>query len=102
MFNQLHESNERGELFGGVCRFHLRRDGQVTIYEIIVELEKQGSGIGKHFIERLKQIEGAKSIFANCPAHLPANGFYRHMGFDLEGEKPTKNGTPMKQWRLVL
>lgn len=102
MFNQLHESNQKSELFGSVCRWHLRKDGQITIYEIIVEDSKQRQGIGKKFVERLKRVNGAKSIFANCPADLLSNGFYQHMGFELESQNPTRNGTPMNQWRLWL
>lgn len=102
VFQPLHESNLKREFYGAMCHWHLRRDGQITIREIIVEQSEQGRGHGSAFIERLKQVDGATSIFANCPADLPANGFYRHLGFVLESQKPTRNGTPMKQWRLWL
>lgn len=102
IFEPLHESNQRGELFGAVCHWHLRRDGQVTIREIIVEQGAQGLGQGRQFIDRLKTVSGAASLFANCPADLPSNGFYEHLGFTLESQIPTKSGRPMNQWRLKL
>lgn len=102
IFNALNESNERGEFYGAMCHWHLRKDGQLTIREILIEQGEQGRGQGAAFIERLKRVPGAVSIFANCPASLPANGFYEHLGFFLESETPTKSGTLMKQWRLCL
>ena len=38
IFETLYESAQRGELLlvnGGMCHWHLRRDGQLTIREII-------------------------------------------------------------------
>jgi hypothetical protein len=106
IFNPLHESNQKGEFFGEMCHWHLcttgKKAGQITIREIIVEASKQKLGSGKHFLERLKNIEGAISIFANCPADLPANEWYKRMGFELESQIPTKKGRPMNQWRLWL
>lgn len=102
IFQPLHESNLKGEFFGAVCHWHLRRDGQITIREIIVETSAQGKGQGAAFIERLKQVPGAKSIFANCPADLPSSNFYAHLGFDLIGQEPTKSGRAMNQWKLWL
>ena len=106
VFEPLHESNLRVEFFGGMCHFHLckvgKKAGQVTIREIIVERDSQGNGMGQLFINRLKAIPGAKSLFANCPADLPSNGFYEVMGFKLESQIPTKNGRAMNQWRLTL
>ena len=102
IFEPLHESNQRGELFGAMCHWHLRRDGQITIREIIVEQGKQGEGRGKAFVSRLSQVPGATSLYANCPADLPSNGFYQAMGFVLESQTPTKSGRAMNQWRLIL
>lgn len=102
IFEPLHQSNSRGEFYGSMCHWHLRRDGQITIREIIVEQGEQGHGAGREFLERLKKVPGATSLFANCPADLPSNGFYQHMGFVLVGQKPTDSGREMNQWRLRL
>lgn len=102
IFEPLHESNQRGEFYGFMCHWHLRRNGQITIREILVERGQQGKGQGRAMIARLKAVPGATSLFANCPADLPSNEFYRRMGFVLESQKPTPKGRAMNQWRLHL
>lgn len=84
---------------GGFCHWHLRQDGQLTIREIIVLPKMQGQGIGKVILEELKE-RGADSIFAKCPADLPANGWYKKMGFELESTERTRTGKKMNCWRL--
>lgn len=101
IFEALHEAAKRGELIlvdGGLCHFHLRRDGQLTVHEII----STRPGAGSEMLARLKQIEGAASIFAKCPADLPANGWWQRRGFTCEGEKTTRTGRRLKLWRLCL
>lgn len=106
IFETLNESNERGELLlvnGGMCHFHLRRDGQLTIREIIVEKRHQGHGIGGAMIGRLMlDHRSATSLFAKCPAELPSNGWYEHLGFVLEGTETTRSGRVLNLWRLPL
>lgn len=106
IFETLNESNERGELLlvnHGVCHWHLRLDGQLTIREIIVQRGHQGRGIGRMMIERLSHdVPGALSLFAKCPAHLPANGWYERMGFVLEGTEATRTGKELNLWRKPI
>ena len=106
IFESLHQSNLDGELFGEVCRWHLcvrgSRRGQVTIREIIVETGRQGEGRGRAFLERLKSIEGATSLFAKCPSDLPANQWYEKMGFIREGVEITPSGRELVLWRMLL
>ena len=105
IFETLSESAERGELIlvdGGLCHWHLRRDGQLTIREILVLPERRGQGIGAAILDTLKAVAGATSIFAKCPADLPANGWYAAMGFELEGTETTRTGRKLKLWRLRL
>lgn len=105
IFETLYESAARGELIlvdGGLCRWHLRRDGQLTIREIIVLPELQGRGIGARMLARLRTTHGATSIFAKCPTDLPANRWYAAMGFELEGVETTPSGRELKLWRLRL
>jgi hypothetical protein len=99
IFETLHESAGRGELMlidGGFCHWHLRRDGQLTIREII----STRPGAGSEMLERLKQVGAAVSIFAKCPADLPANDWYQRRGFVCEGEEVTPGGRKLKLWRL--
>jgi hypothetical protein len=53
-------------------------------------------------LTRLKRVEGAASIFAKCPADLPANGWWARRGFACEGEETTRTGRRLKLWRLNL
>jgi len=105
IFQTLYESSIRGELIlvdGGICHWHLRKDGQVTIREIIVLPEKQGSGIGSKILESLGRISGAKSIVVRCPSELPANYWYKKKGFRQMGEQVTRTGKKVYVWRLSL
>lgn len=101
IFETLYESAQRNELIlidGGICHFHLRRDKQLTIREII----STQPGAGSEMLEKLKSVSGTESIFAKCPADLPANDWYEIRGFVCEGEETTHTGRKLKLWRLVL
>ncbi len=101
-FEQLHESARRGELLlvdGGMCHWHLRRDGQLTIREIIATRP----GAGSEMLAVLMDVTGASSLYARCPVDLPSNDWYRRRGFALEDSIPTRNGRgAVNAWRLVL
>ena len=100
-FEQMYESSKRGELLlvdGGMCHWHLRRDGQLTIREIIATRR----GAGSEMLAQLRQTAGAACIVAKCPADLPSNDFYRKKGFTLEGTESAKSGREINLWRLNL
>ncbi len=101
IFETLYESAQRGELIlidGGMCHWHLRRDGQVTIREII----STRPGAGSAMLAVLKQTPGALSLFAKCPADLPANDWYKRRGFTCEGTDTTPSGRVLRLLRLYL
>jgi GNAT superfamily N-acetyltransferase len=105
IFESLMESARRDELIlvdGGLCHWHLRRDGQLTIREIIVLPRKRGQGIGTVMLEQLKQVSGARSIFAKCPRDLEANMWYEAKGFTEEKAERTASGRVLRCWRLSL
>ncbi|MBD3261991.1 MAG: N-acetyltransferase [Candidatus Altiarchaeales archaeon] len=100
-FESLWKSAQRGELIlidGGFCRFHLRKDRQLTIYEII----SLRPGAGSEMLEQLRQVEGTTSIFARCPVDLDANRWYKRRGFVLEAVETTRTGRQLNCWRLSL
>lgn len=100
-FEQLDDARKRGELIlldGGMCRFHLRRDGQLTIHEII----GTRPGCGAEMLGRLRQMPCATSILAKCPADLSSNAWYQRRGFTLEATEQTKSGRTLNVWRLIL
>jgi hypothetical protein len=101
IFETLHESAERGELMlvdGGMCHWHFRRDGQLTIREII----STRRGAGRRMLRRLYAIPKATSLFAKCPADLPSNEWYSRRGFVLEATGPTNSGRALNHWRLPI
>lgn len=101
IFETLHESAQRGELLlidGGFCHWHLRRDGQLTIREII----STRPGAGSAMLATLKTTPGAVSLFAKCPVDLAANNWYRRRGFVLERTETTRTGRELNLWRLLI
>lgn len=101
IFETLHESAQRGELLlvdGGMCHWHLRRDGQLTIREII----SIRPGAGGEMLNALKQTSGATSLFAKCPIDLAANDWYARRGFTDVGTETTKTGRELRLWRLSI
>lgn len=100
-FEQLHESSNRGELLliaGGMCHFHLRRDGQLTIREII----SQRPGAGAEMLAQLRMVAGAQFILAKCPVDLNSNRWYAKRGFVLSHVEQAKSGREINVWRLEL
>jgi len=100
IFETLYESSKRGELLlvdGGLCHWHLRRDGQLTIREII----STRPGAGSEMLAELRR-QPAKSIFAKCPVDLTANDWYHRRGFVLEDTETTRTGRRLNHWRLML
>lgn len=104
IFETLWESAQRGELLlidGGMCHWHLRRDKQITIREIISIRRGAGSEM-LGLLRQFGEVVGATSIFAKCPADLDANGWYARRGFVDEGTEVTKSGRVLRLWRLAL
>lgn len=101
IFETLFESSQRGELLlvdGGFCHWHLRKDGQLTIREII----STRKGAGSEMLVKLKGTPNATSILAKCPVDLDANGWYKCRGFSLERVEQAKSGRKINVWRMKL
>jgi hypothetical protein len=101
IFEAIQNSNIAGELIliaGGYCRWHLRRDGTITIYEII----SQRPGAGQEMLARLQRVPGAVAIQARCPADLAANTWYERRGFALVSREVTRSGRDINLWQLPL
>lgn len=99
IFQSLWESAQRGELLlidGGMCNWHLRRDGQITIHEIIATRP----GAGSEMLARLLQVP-ATAIVAKCPADLASNAWYAKKGFECVATEQTRTGKAVNVWRLA-
>ena len=101
IFDALYASAQRGELLlidGGFCHWHLRRDGQLTIREII----STRPGAGREMLARMVATPGACCIVAKCPADLPANDWYGRRGFIQVASETSKAGRSIRVWQLTL
>lgn len=100
IFETLHDSARAGELLlidGGMCRYHLRRDGQCTIHEII----STKPGAGSAMLDRLTALP-ARCLTAKCPADLPSNDWYARRGFVRTAEETTPSGRRLNVWLYWL
>jgi hypothetical protein len=98
IFDALMESSQSGMLIlidGGLCRYRHRRDGQITIYEIL----SQRPGAGSAMLAVLAEKQPT-CIVARCPAHLASNAWYERRGFVLSAVETTRNGGTLNVWRL--
>lgn len=107
------ESIHRGEIIValnirqrimGVVHYRHRKDGQTTLYSIVVDPKQTKKGLGRALLDALRSeslILGQKNITLKCPEELPANGFYYACGFTLMTTEPGKHRT-LKVWRLQL
>lgn len=98
IFEALYESAQRGELLlidGGFCHWHLRRDGMITIREII----STRSGAGSEMLTMLITAHPGVPITAKCPAELPANAWYARRGFERVGVEVSRRGRTVNVWR---
>lgn len=108
----LREQIERGQLLValdedelvGFVDYHRRRDGQITLYHIVVAPKSRRQGAGRALLATLEGVAHAancRQILLKCPVDLPANEFYRHYGFHLED---TLNGRkrPLNVWLLLM
>ena len=105
VFEALNDSMDRGELIllnGAMCRFHHRRDGQITIHEILVNPSIRRSGWGSCLLGMLRERRGAKCIVAKCPTDLDASGWYPKVGFRLTRTETTRSGRVLNVWQLDL
>lgn len=88
----------------GFVHYHHRRDGQTTIYNIVVRQVQRRQGIGRKLLDELK-LEASnlqqQFMFLKCPEQLPANKFYRDYGFLLtETQKGKKR--ELSIWQIDI
>ncbi len=105
VFEVLNDAANRYELLlvhGGLCHYHLRRDGILTIREILVLPGQRGQGIGSGLLVKLAAVPGAVALLARCPADLPSNHFWENRGFRKVAEEWTKSNRRIIVWRLEL
>lgn len=101
IFESLYAASKRGELLlvpGGICHWHLRRDGQLTILEIIATRR----GAGSQMLTRLRRTVGATCMVAKCPVDLASNGWWGRRGFTVTRVETSRSKRLLNVWRLEL
>ena len=90
----------------GFLRYHQTRAGHTTLREVATCQIFRGRGIGRALVKRLiaeARNTNSPLIRLSCPVELPANEFYRSLGFRRthRRSKPGKS-RPLYQWELSL
>ena len=88
----------------GFVRFHHRLDGVTKLYEVCVLENARGRGVGRLLIGAIREqalLAGQHAIVLKCPEDLPANEFYRQLGFEDAGLEQGKRRR-LRIWRLRI
>jgi len=94
---------EFGEVVGAVHYRH-RKDGQTTLYSIVVDGAYRLRAVGRALLHELKHEasrKGQQSIHLKCPVELEANKFYEAEHFSLIAMDSGKH-RPLNIWCLPL
>lgn len=88
----------------GVVHYRHRKDGQTTLYSIVVDGTYRLKAVGRALLYELKNEasgKGQKSILLKCPTELEANKFYEAEHFSLVTTDAGKH-RPLNIWTLRL
>ena len=96
-----------GELVGFVVFNHnpLKEHEHTTVYYLCIHSTHRKHGIGKRLMEAVAvdaRLLGNKGINLKCPNQLPANHFYKSIGYTLEGSETDQEGDRLNSWTLSL
>jgi GNAT superfamily N-acetyltransferase len=75
------------------------------VYYLCTNKEYRGQGIGKLLMEAVAsdaRIRGKKAIDLKCPAHSPANEFYKSIGYELRQSEADRKGNRLNVWTMSL
>ena len=76
-----------------------------TIHYLCTASDYRRLGIGKLLMEAVAsdaRLCGKRAITLRCPSHLPANHFYKSIGYTLEGSETGKEGGRLNVWTMHL
>ncbi|MBI2674428.1 MAG: GNAT family N-acetyltransferase [Candidatus Yanofskybacteria bacterium] len=84
---ELHIAVLDGEVVGFI-RWHKRRDGMITIYDLCVAERFRRKNIGQQLVSVL----GDSYLRLKCHQDNPARDFYKRLGFEVVGLETSKGG----------
>lgn len=85
--SELHVARLDGKVIGFI-RWHRRRDGWTTVYELCVDEPYRKQGIG----QQLMSVVGTGSVKLKCHSGNPAIQFYQRLGFEIRSTEITNGG----------
>ena len=77
-----------GDEIVGFIRWHKRRDGVITIYDLCVAKRFRRRNIGQQLVSAL----GDNYLRLKCHQDNPACDFYKRLGFEVTGLHTSKGG----------
>lgn len=102
IFAALQESAERGELIlvrDGFLRYHVRKDGVLTIREILVLPFRRRTKLGTQLLQELTSKYPENRFRATCPTkYIEANLFWISQGFHIAKQKDGLNVWERESW----
>jgi len=102
VFEILYKASKEKKLIlidGGLCHFNKRKDGQLTILEII----SIKTGAGSKMLEMLKKVSDINLIIAKCPSDLESNKWWKKRGFTcIREEKTRTTGRKINVWAFEI
>ena len=96
-----------GKVIGFVVFSHqsIREQENTTVYYLCTSKDYREQGIGKLLMEAVAsdaRIRGKKAIDLKCPAHAPANHFYKSIGYKLWQSETDREGNRLNVWTMGL
>jgi N-acetylglutamate synthase-like GNAT family acetyltransferase len=88
----------------GFVHYRHRKDGQTTLYNIVVDSNWRRLGIASRLVQSLEKeckIKQQGKIFLKCPQELAANTFYTNYGFE-EGDTQDGKHRALSIWTLKI
>lgn len=96
--------NEQSGDLAGLVHFYVRRDHIITLYSIAVAPAYKSRGWGRQLFGALiaeARTRQKSEIRLKCPAELPANAFYEHLGLQKVACETGKH-RPLNVWVYTL
>jgi GNAT superfamily N-acetyltransferase len=96
-----------GKVIGFVVFSHqsLGEQENTIVYYLCTSKDYRGQGAGKLLMEAVAsdaRIHGKKSVDLKCPAHAPANHFYKIIGYKLRQSETDREENRLNVWTMRL